>query len=301
MRVLVTGATGLIGKNLCQTLAGQGHEIYILSRHPESAKITGMTRAFAWDAGIGPPPQEAFSGVDAVINLAGEPIAGSRWTDEQKRRIRDSRVKGTRNLVDGIIKSPDRPKVLINGSAVGFYGNRGDEQLDEKSTPGKGFLPEICIEWEREAERAREYGMRVVLLRTGVVLDENGGALEKMLLPFKLGLGARLGDGKQWFPWIHLDDIVGIIRHALLNESISGPVNGAAPGIVNNIEFTNELAAVLHRPTFLPVPEFVLQILMGEMAEVVLNSQRVIPGIALNTGYSFKYPDLKAALESLLK
>lgn len=301
MRVLVTGATGLIGRELCRELAGEGHEIFFLSRRPDPAKVVIGAKGFGWDAEAELPPKEAFSGVEAVIHLAGEPIAASRWTNEQKRRIRDSRVKGTRNLVDGIARLTTRPEILVSGSAVGFYGSRGNEQLDESSEPGKGFLPEICIEWEAEAERAREFGIRVALARTGVVLDKNGGALEKMLTPFRLGLGARLGGGEQWFPWIHMDDIVGILRHSLVNEQVKGPINGAAPGIVTNADFTKDLAAVLNRPTFFPVPEFALQILMGEMAEVVLNSQRVVPKVALDTGYEFKYPNLRPALESLLK
>ncbi len=301
MRVLVTGATGLIGRELCRKLTGEGHEIFFLSRRPDPARVVNGAQGFAWDADSELPPPEAFAGVDAVIHLAGEPIATSRWTNEQKKRIRDSRVKGTRNLVDGMAKSEARPKVLICGSAVGFYGTRGDEQLDESSAPGKGFLPEICIEWEREAERAREFGARVVLVRTGVVLEKEGGALEKMLTPFKLGLGGRLGDGEQWFPWIHLDDIVGILRHSLISEQVNGPINGVAPGIVTNADFTKELAAALNRPTFFPVPEFALQLLMGEMAEIVLNSQRVFPKVALDTGYKFKHTNLRPALESLLK
>lgn len=301
MRVLVTGATGLIGRELCRELAGEGHEIFFLSRRPDPAKVFAGAKGFRWDAEAELPPSEAFSGVDAVVHLAGEPIAASRWTNEQKRRIRDSRVKGTQNLVDRMAKLEIRPQVLVSGSAVGYYGSRGDEQLDESSKPGKGFLPEICIEWEAEAERAREFGVRVVLARTGVVLEKEGGALGKMLTPFKLGLGGKLGDGEQWFPWIHMDDIVGILRHSLINDQVNGPINGAAPGTVTNADFTKELAAALNRPTFFPVPEFALQILMGEMAEVVLNSQRVVPKAALDTGYKFKYPNLRPALESLLK
>ncbi|MEO6723862.1 MAG: TIGR01777 family oxidoreductase [Blastocatellia bacterium] len=301
MRVLITGATGFIGKRLCQVLLDEGHEMVVLSRHPEGVRMMSGVTAFAWNPEAELPPEEAWEGVEAVIHLAGEPVAASRWTDEQKRRIRDSRVKGTRNLVDGMKKLSVGPKVLVCGSAVGFYGNRGDQQLDEQSEAGRGFLSEVCVEWEREAEKARNLGTRVALVRIGVVLDEGGGALDKMLLPFKLGLGGRLGDGRQWFPWIHLDDIVGIFRHALLNEQVIGPINGVAPGIVTNAEFTKELAASLNRPTFLPVPEFALKLLMGEMAEVVLNSMRALPTVALATGYKFKHANLRPALESLFK
>ncbi|HMV47114.1 MAG TPA: TIGR01777 family oxidoreductase [Blastocatellia bacterium] len=300
MRVLVTGATGLIGRALCLQLASEGHEITVLSRRPDAAHVVPSARTFGWNPEVESPPREAWQGVEAVIHLAGEPVAAIRWTDEHKKRIRDSRVKGTRHLVAGMKELSVPPKVFVSSSAVGFYGNRGQESLDETSSSGKGFLTEVCVEWEHEAASAGQLGIKTSLVRVGVVLSEHGGALEKMLPPFKLGLGARLGDGQQWFPWIHLDDIVGIFRHALLNQ-LSGPVNGVAPNGVTNEEFTNALAGALHRPTFLPVPEFALRLLMGEMANVVLVSQRVFPKVALDNGYRFKYADLTAALESFFK
>ncbi|MCI0338529.1 MAG: TIGR01777 family oxidoreductase [Acidobacteria bacterium] len=300
MKLLVTGATGLIGRAICQRLASEGHQIVVLSRRPESARFLSEGRVFGWNPEHGPPSAEVWDGVEAVIHLAGESVAASRWTDEQKRRIRDSRVRGTRHLVDGLIDLADRPKVMVSASAVGFYGDRGDEQIDERSANGEGFLCEVSEQWEREALRAREFGLRVSLVRTGVVLSPNGGALEKMLLPFKLGIGGRLGSGRQWFPWIHIDDIVGIFRHALLTPELSGPINGVAPGIVNNKEFTEVLANVLNRPVFFPVPELALKILMGEMAEVVLSSQRVVPRVALESGYEFTYQMLRPALKDLL-
>jgi len=299
MKVLISGATGLVGKALCRVMSAEGCEINILSRRAEGAQVEPGARTFRWNPEAEPPPAEAWEGVEAVIHLAGEPIAASRWTQEQKRRIRDSRVKGTRNLVDGMTRLSTPPKIFVSSSAVGFYGDRGDESLDERSQAGRGFLSDVCVEWEREAAVARDLGVRVVIVRVGVVLAQDGGALEKMLLPFKLGLGGRLGDGRQWFPWIHLDDIVGIIRHALLTPPVTGPINGVAPGIVTNAEFTKELAAALHRPTFFPVPKPALMILMGEMADVVLTSLRVVPRVALETGYKFKYPELRPALESL--
>jgi uncharacterized protein (TIGR01777 family) len=256
---------------------------------------------FRWEPVAEPPPAAVWEGVEAVIHLAGEPVAAARWTDEQKRRVRDSRVKGSRSLVAGMRATPRPPKVLVSASAVGFYGDRGGEILNESSAPGSGFLSEVCLDWETEAARARELGARVALVRTGVALSPSGGALEKMLLPFKLGLGGRLGGGRQWFPWIHIEDVVGIFLHALMSPAVDGPINGAAPGIVTNEEFTRELAAVLNRPAFFPVPQFALRALMGEMAEVVTASQRVVPQIALDTGYHFKYPNLRQALESLLK
>jgi hypothetical protein len=297
MKILITGATGLIGRSVCQRLKSEGDQVVVLSRHPETA---GGLAAFNWSPESGMPPRAAWEGVEAVIHLAGEPVA-DRWTNEKKRRIRDSRVIGTRHLVAGMRESGQPPKVMIAASAVGFYGDRGDEVLDENSAPGRGFLSEVCLEWEGEAARARELGVRVAFVRIGVVLSPAGGALEKMLPPFKLGLGGRMGSGRQWFPWVHLEDMVGILRHALVTPAVNGPINAVAPGLVTNEEFTRELAAVLNRPAFFPVPEFALRILMGEMAEVVAASQRVVPQVALNTGYEFRYPNLRPALESLLK
>lgn len=300
MKILITGATGLIGRAVRQLLVNEGHQVVVLSRRPTAMDLTGA-RAFRWEPETESPPVEAWEDVDAAIHLAGEPVAAARWTDEQKRRIRDSRVKGTRNLVAGMRVAPSRPGILISASAVGFYGDRGDEILNESSDPGSGFLSDVCLDWEVEAALARELGVRVALVRTGVALSPSGGAFEKMLTPFKLALGGPLGSGRQWFPWIHIDDIAGIFRHALMTSAIDGPINGVAPGIVNNGEFTRELAAAVHRPVFFPVPEFALRFLMGEMADVVLSSQRVVPQVALDTGYQFKYPNLRPALESLLK
>ncbi len=300
MNILVTGATGLVGRALCQRLMSDGHSIVLVSRRPENARVIPGVSAFRWDPELGTPSNEVWEGVDAVIHLAGEPVARMRWTSKQKGRIRDSRVTGTRHLVDGIKGVVGRPKILVSASAVGYYGHRGNEHLDERSSPGKGFLSDVCQEWEKEALKAQELGLRVAHVRTGIVLSASGGALEKMLPPFKFGLGGRLGSGRQWFPWVHIDDIVGIFRHILLTQDLSGPVNGVAPVIVDNEEFTKELAAVLRRPVFLPVPELALKILMGEMAEVVLASQRVIPRVALDSGYRFEYQTLKPALQNLL-
>ncbi|MFP5261257.1 MAG: TIGR01777 family oxidoreductase [Blastocatellia bacterium] len=300
MKVLITGATGLIGRGLCHSLTGEGHEVIALSRSPQRAKDIAVAEAHRWEPEAGPPPDEALNGVDAVVHLAGEPIAARRWSDEQKRRIRDSRVASTRNLVNALRLMAIKPRVLVSSSAVGFYGDRGDELLNESSAAGAGFMSEVCESWEREAERARLFGVRVVEVRTGVVLSAEGGALKKMLPPIKLGVGGPLGGGKQWFPWIHIEDIVGIFRHAIKSSSLSGPVNGTAPGLVNNAELTKQLGRVLHRPTFLGVPEFALRGLMGEMADVLLGSQRVIPKAVLDDGYKFQYPSLPLALEDLL-
>lgn len=299
MKILITGATGLIGQSLCQALTGEGHAVVALSRSP-SLNGVAAEAVYAWEPQAGPPPPQAFEGVEAVVHLAGESIAARRWTDEQKRRIRDSRIIGTRNLVEGIIRANPRPAVFVSGSAVGFYGDRGGEVLDESSSPGAGFLPEVCQAWEAEALRAEDAGVRVGLIRTGVVLSPKGGALEKMLPPFKLGIAGPLGSGRQWFPWIHIDDIVGIFREAIFSSKLRGAVNGAAPGIVTNREFTRQLAGLLNRPAFIPAPEFALRLLMGEMAQIVLDSMRVVPRAANAAGYSFKYPDLQQALRNLL-
>ena len=301
MKILMTGATGLIGRRLCERLAAEGHELRVLSRRSGATDLPGNPKAWQWSPEKEPAPREAIEGTDAVIHLAGEPVAAARWTEEQKRRIRDSRVTGTRNLVDGIKRVIDGPKIFVSGSAVGYYGSRGEEVLDERARPGEGYLSDVCVAWEAEAKRAEESGIRVTMIRIGVVLAAEGGALEKMLTPFKFGLGGSLGSGRQWFPWIHIEDIVGILRHALVTSHLRGPVNGAAPGIVRNEEFTRALAGALHRPTFFPVPEFALRIAMGEMANVVLASQRVEPRVATETGYRFVYPELEPALAQILR
>ncbi len=300
MKILMTGVTGLIGRELSRSLTGEGHAVTGLSRSPERASGVAVAEMLKWEPQSGPPPAEGLEGADVVVHLAGEPIAARRWTDEQKRRIRDSRVLSTRNLVEGMASATERPKVFICGSAVGYYGNRGDERVDEASAPGNDFMSQVCQEWEGEAARARALSIRVVEVRTGVVLSDEDGALKKMLPAFKLGVAGPLGGGNQWFPWIHLADIVGIFRHAINLNSLDGPINGTAPNPVTNAEFTKELGRVLHRPTILPVPEFGLRLLMGEMADVVLTSERVLPRVAEATGYEFHFPDLASALEDLL-
>jgi uncharacterized protein (TIGR01777 family) len=232
----------------------------------------------------------------------GEPIATGRWTAEHKRRVRDSRVLSTQNLVAAIHAAPVKPKTFLCASAIGFYGDRGDEKLTEESAPSAGFLSEVCQEWENAAVAARASGARTVLARIGVVLarPEDGGALPPMLLPFKLGLGASLGSGKQWFPWVHVDDVVGLLQHAIFTEFLSGPLNTVAPNPVTNAEFTDTLAAVLHRPSFLAAPSFMLRLGLGEMADLLLGSTRVIPAVATASGYQFQFPLLRPALENLL-
>ncbi|MCW5969623.1 MAG: TIGR01777 family oxidoreductase [Blastocatellales bacterium] len=297
MKILVTGATGLIGGALCGQLSDEGHEVATVSRRAQSS---GRFPVIRWDPLEGPVPAAAVDGCDAVIHLAGEPVAGGRWTPEIKRRIRDSRVIGTRNLIAGFRATSQPPRILLSASAVGYYGSRGDEILDETSKPGAGFLPEVSIEWEREAQAAAELGVRVVQVRIGVVLAREGGALPKMLPAFRLGIAGNLGDGRQWFPWIHQADTVGIIRHALLNDAVRGPINAVAPDIVTNAEFTKALGRALKRPTFFSAPAFALSLVLGEMAEVVLASQRVLPHVAEATGYRFRFPGLEEALKDLL-
>jgi uncharacterized protein len=295
LRVLISGASGLIGRAL------------VASFEPQTTQIVRLVRGLARDAGQvswNPPAPLSpvkVSGFDAVVHLAGESIVG-RWTEEKKKAIRESRVQGTRNLAAALVQSGAKPAVLVCASGVGFYGNRGDELLREESPGGQGFLPEVCREWEAVSRVATEAGIRTVNIRMGLVLSAKGGALENMLKPFKLGLGGRIGSGQQWWSWIHVDDIVGGIHHAIQTESLSGPVNLVAPNPVRNAEFTKVLASVLGRPAFFPVPEFALQLAFGEMAadELLLASQRVEPGKLVASGYTFRFRELRAALENLV-
>jgi uncharacterized protein len=282
MNITVTGATGSIGKRLVQTLLVAGHSINALGRK-QSVELSN----------------ESLATADAIIHLAGEPVA-QRWTPEVKQRIRSSRVDGTRNLVNALAKQSRRPRVLVCASAIGYYGSRGDEVLTETSSPGGDFLARVVVDWEEAAEKAEACGIRVVPLRFGVVLGKEGGALPKMLPPFRLGLGGRLASGQQWMSWIHVDDVIGLIRFALETSAIRGPMNATAPQPVTNAEFTKELATALHRPAILPVPSFALKLLFGEMAQVILGSQRVIPQAARSAGFHFEYPELRPALVRLL-
>jgi len=298
MRTTLTGATGFLGARLVSELASAGHELSILGRHQGSA-LPPAARFTTWDSTGDEPPPESLVGAEAVINLAGEPVA-RRWNEEVKRRIRSSRVDGTRNLVRAISRTSPPPKVLVNASAIGYYGSRGDEILTEDSRPGRDFLADLTKDWETEADGAAQFGVRVVKLRIGIVLGNKGGALAQMLLPFRLGLGGRLASGEQWMSWIHLDDAVGLILFALGNEAVRGPLNTTAPNPVRNREFTEELGAVLHRPTIFPVPAVGIRALFGETAGVILASQRVLPKVAEERGYQFQFVRLRAALENIL-
>lgn len=261
--------------------------------------MPGASRVVRWD-GRSPLDPPALEGVAAVFHLAGEPVAEGRWTEEKKERIARSRIDGTRALVASLAAMPVRPRVLVSASAVGFYGARGDELLTESSAPGEGFLADVCRAWEAEAARASELGVRVVSLRIGIVLANEGGALPRMLPAFRLGLGARLGDGRQFMPWIHVDDLVGLLRFAAAHEDVRGPVAAVAPEIVTNAVFTRTLGEALHRPALLAAPALALRLALGEAASVILASQRVVPERALEKGYRFAHPSLAGALADLL-
>jgi uncharacterized protein (TIGR01777 family) len=299
MKALVTGGTGFVGPRLLRLL----DQPVVVSRNPERARrsvghLAG--RIIRWDPLEGPPPPEAFADVDVVYHLAGESVAEGRWTAAQKARIRDSRVIGTRHLVQGIAQAAPKPRVLVSASAVGYYGDRGDEELTEAVPPAHDFLADVCVEWEREALAARSIGVRVVTARTGIVLGAGGGALAKMLTPFKLGAGGPLGNGRQWMPWVHVADLARLYVHAADHAEIDGPMNAVAPNPVRNSEFTRALGRQLHRPAFMPAPYIGLRLLFGEFAKVLFASQRVIPQVALDTGFVFQYPDIAGALREIL-
>ena len=292
MKVALTGSTGLIGRALVRALQGRGDEAIGASR--------GAEGPLRWDPASGFSPPDALSGFDAVVHLAGENIAGKRWSEAQKRRIRDSRIEGTRVVVDALEAASPRPRVLVSGAAVGYYGNRGDELLEESSGAGSGFLAELCVEWEAAAARARELGVRLVIVRTGLVMSKEGGPLAKMLPAFKLGGGGRLGDGRQWMPWIHADDLTRVLLRTLDDEAMSGTFNAVAPGAVTNAEFTKTLGKVIRRPTFMAMPAFALRTIFGELASALLEGQRAAPAALEQLGFEFDHPELQPALEHLL-
>jgi uncharacterized protein (TIGR01777 family) len=293
MRALVTGATGFVGRRLLAML----DDPIVLSRDAERAKksLGGNVRTMAWDPNKEPAPLAAFEQVDTIFHLAGDPVADGRWNDEKRRRIRDSRTIGTANLVRGIAASGAKPTTLVSASAIGYYGSRGDEILDESATAGDDFLAKVCVEWEREAVHAESLGVRTSMARIGIVLGR-GGALQKMLLPFKLGLGGRLGAGRQWMSWVHVDDVVGMMLHAAGDSMMRGPFNAVGPAPVTNRDFTKALGRTVHRPTIFPVPPFMLKLAIGDFAEVLLASQRCVPTRMQAAGYRFKYSTVDDAL-----
>ena len=296
MKILITGSHGLIGSALIPFLTTGGHEVLRLVRNPNPA-----THEIQWNPQAGVIDDEQLEGLDAVVHLAGENIASKRWNTAQKKRIRESRVHGTRLLSESLARLNDPPKVLVCASAVGYFGDRGDEELDEESEQGTGFLADVCRDWEAAADPAREKGIRVVNLRFGVILSSAGGALAKMLLPFKLGLGGVVGSGKQYWSWIALDDVLGAILHAMSHDDLHGPVNCVSPNPVTNREFTKTLGRVLKRPTLFPLPPFAARLVLGEMAnELLLASTRVVPKQLQASGYQFRFEDLESALRNTL-
>jgi len=294
-KVLVSGASGLIGSALLAGLQSSGYEVTRLVRGDASGKGD-----IAWDPSS-PLAPESVSGFDAVVHLAGESIVG-RWTDAKKRSVRESRVQGTRNFAEALAAAPQAPRVFISASAIGYYGDRGEENLREESSSGSGFLPEVCREWEAAAEPAAKAGIRTAQMRFGVVLSASGGALRKMLPPFRMGVGGNIGNGRQWMSWIDIDDVVGAIQHVIKTDNLHGPVNVVGPNSVRNAEFTKTLASVLSRPAIFPMPAFAARLVFGQMAdELLLASQRVEPAKLLSTGYVFQQPELRSALENILK
>ena len=295
MRILVTGSSGFIGSALVSSLTAAGHTVTrLVRREPKDGEVL-------WNPATSSIDAAALEGHDAAVHLAGENIAG-RWTPAKKARIKESRVKGTRLLAETLARLTKAPKVLVSASAIGYYGDRGDAVLREESSSGSGFLAEVAREWEAATQPAALKGMRVVNLRIGVVLSPQGGALAQMLLPFKLGLGGKMGTGRQYMSWIALDELVNIIQHALAAETLKGAVNAVSPKPVTNLEFTKTLGRVLGRPTIFPMPAFAARAAFGEMAdELLLGSTRVEPGRLVASGYQFRYPDLEGALRHLLR
>ena len=290
MKCIVSGGTGFIGRRIVTRLREGGHTVSVWSRK--------TAPPFAWDPLQGEPSPESLEGIDAVIHLAGENVA-QRWNDDVKRRIADSRVLGTRRLVDAIARLEHKPKVLVSASAIGYYGDRGATVLSETSAPGKGFLVDVCRQWEAEADRASELGLRVIKLRIGFVLGKEGGALAQLLPAFKAFVGGRLGSGKQWMPWIHIADVADLFAYAM-EHPVSGVWNATSPNPVTNDEFTAEMSKVLHRPALFTVPPFALKLAFGELGQHMLDSARVVPDGPLKHGYTFHYPTLDQALRNLL-
>lgn len=297
MKILVSGSHGLVGKALTRSLTNDGHEVVRLVRHVRSLGAFEIE----WQPDKGRIDAEHLEGFDVVVHLAGENIATGRWTSEKKRAIRDSRVKGTVLLSESLAHLSRPPSLFCTASATGYYGDRGDELLTEKSPPGKSFLSEVCIEWERATAPAAEKGIRTVHTRFGIILDADQGALAKMLTPFRMGIGGRIGDGRQWMSWIALDDMVNALKFLMADSSTRGPVNFVTPNPVTNAEFTKTLGRVLSRPTIFPVPAFAVRLAFGEMAdELLLSSQRVEPAVLQDKGFLFSWPTLEAALRHVL-
>jgi uncharacterized protein (TIGR01777 family) len=298
MKILITGGTGFIGQTLCPTLLAAGHTLTVLSRSPDKVLTLFDKRVTPLNTLQALEDSDHF---DAIINLAGAPIVGGRWTNKRKQILIHSRIDITQELVKFIARSKTKPNVFLSGSAIGFYGDQGDNIVDEFSLSHDDFGHQLCAKWENEAEKAKQYDVRVCLLRTGLVVGKNGGFLQKMIPPFKLGLGGSLGSGMQWMSWIHIQDHVGICLALINNPELSGQFNLTAPNPVTNKNFTQTLADLLNRPAFLPMPAWVLRLMLGEMSALLLGGQRVIPKRMQDAGFQFKFPELKAALHDVLK
>lgn len=305
MKVAVTGATGFVGSRLVDRLQAEGHQILVLTRSAEPAKRVFPTDAFPNVEIVAYSPlesgawQRSISGCDAVVNLAGAPIAESRWTPERKQEISDSRKLGTRKIVEAIAQANPKPTVLVNSSAIGYYGTSETATFEESAKPGSDFLAQVCQDWEYEAERVKSAGVRLVILRTGIVLGM-GGAIAKMLLPFRMFAGGPIGSGRQWFSWIHRDDLVSLILQALTQTDMTGTYNATAPNPVRMTELCQALGQVMNRPSWLPVPDFALEALLGDGAQVVLQGQQVLPKRTESSGFKFAYSTVKPALEEIL-
>jgi len=295
MKLLIAGGTGFIGAPVCRALVEDGHEACVVTRYPDRQRPSAGVRFVSWQTSEW---QRALEACGGIINLAGASIAEKRWTPHRKLLIRESRVETTRRLVSALAVAPEKPSVLINASAVGFYGSRGDAVLDEQASAGAGFLSELCRAWEAEALRAESFGVRVVRLRIGLVLGRGGGALAKMIPPFRLFAGGPLGSGRQWVSWIHRDDVVRLVRWSLTHPGVRGALNATAPHPITMGELCRTLGRVLHRPAWAPVPAVALRLLLGEMAEMLVTGQRVMPHAAVQQGYTFRYPELRMALEA---
>lgn len=300
MRILVTGATGLVGRGVVADIVAHGDEAIVLTRNPERARssLPGLTAVYRWNPLAGPPPARAVEDVDAVVHLLGEPVAG-RWTPAKKQAIRDSRVVSTRHLVSGLRNVNSKSCVLVSASAMGYYGNRGDHVLTEESISGEGFLAQVCSDWEAEAKLAGAYGLQVTLLRSSNVLAPTGGMLGPLVRLFRFGLGGPMASGSQWWPWVHIDDEVGLIRLAL-ERRVTGVVNATSPNPVRQADFARAIGLAVRRPALLPAPSWALRLVLGELAVEILSSQRMVPRAALDAGYRFRFPDLPAALRDVL-
>jgi hypothetical protein len=301
-KIIITGTTGLIGQKLCSKLLELGNEITIFTRNPEAAKnvVRGAKKYVKWNYNKPEEWKDYLNETDSVIHLAGTNLGAKRWNNEFKKELFNSRIESTRQLVNTIKNCGDKPKSLITASAVGYYGDGGDEVLIEKSNPGKDFLSNLCYEWEKEAEKIEDQNVRRVSLRIGLTLSSEGGVLKKLLPPFKIFLGGPLGNGKQWFPWIHIEDLINIIIHAIKTDSLLGPVNIASPGIVRMNDFATSIGKVLQRPSFFQVPKFILKIAVGEFADAIISGQKVSVDKLLKSGFNFRFADLESALKNLL-